>query len=75
MARTFQLHPQEVKKTFTLRQAMAHILHEVNIAQGKITITRPLRKEEVRKQKEALRAEAVEFFMRHRPESSDGETI
>ena len=71
VARTFNLHPQEVKETFTLRQALIHILHEVNIAQGKITITRPLSKEEVRKQQEALRAEAAEFFMKHRAENSD----
>ena len=75
VARTFHLHPQEVKKTFTLRQALVHIMHEINIARGKITITRPLRKEETERQQQALRAEAAEFFMRHRPENSNAEAI
>jgi hypothetical protein len=72
LARTFNLHPEHVKNSFTLRQAMSFMSYEIDMINGEFKIIKSSKKkpEDMR----ALRVKAMKFFTRAQ-EKSDGETV
>lgn len=71
VARIFSLHPDVVRRTITLRQAIAYIGYETDVLKGKVSILKEPAPETVAKTKARLRQEAMQFFMHHQ-EDEDG---